>query len=208
MIELPAAEHDSNKRMDSGPRARNRLNTDDTRLSGRKKGNKIMKTHPLKVLVPGILAAAALFLCVGAGAQTTSTSPPPPSAPSPEANPMAGHHKHHASGAKHDAGMKAQCDAMMAKRQEMQGKLDSMDASLDALVAKMNAAQGSKDVDSLEKPMAAVLNELVAQRKATRTMMMEMQHEMMGHMMHHMKAHGSKGAMECPMMKEGKDANS
>src|ERR1035438_8465751 len=67
----------------------------------------------------------------------------------------------------------------------------------------MNAAKGSKEVDALEKPMAAVINELVVQRKALRSMMMEMQPAMMAHMIHHMHMHGTKGAMECPMMKTG-----
>ena len=75
--------------------------------------------------------------------------------------------------------MKAECEAMMAKKQEMQDKLQAMDATLDKLVAEMNAAKGSKEVDAMEKPMAAVLNELVAQRKALRSMMMEMQPAMM-----------------------------
>jgi Skp family chaperone for outer membrane proteins len=160
-----------------------------------------MKTHRLKILVPGIVAAAALALAVGVGAQT---SPPPVAAPavkSPQAAPMAGHPMHHsAAGANHDAGMKAECQAMMAKKQEMQDKFQAMDAALDKVVAEMNAAQESKEVDALEKPMVAVINELVAQRKASRSMMMEMQPAMMSHMMH---MHGAKGATECPMMKAG-----
>ncbi len=51
--------------------------------------------------------------------------------------------------------------------------------------------------------MAAVLDELVAQRKALRSMMMEMQPAMMAHMAHHVQMHGAKGAMDCPMMKKG-----
>jgi hypothetical protein len=90
---------------------------------------------------------------------------------------------------------------MVAKKQAMQVKVDAMDASLDKLVAEMNAAKTSKEVDALEKPMAAVLNELVAQRKILQSMMMEMQCPMMAHMAHHMQMHGPKGAMECPMMK-------
>ena len=69
------------------------------------------------------------------------------------------------------------------------------------MLAEMNAAKASKEADAMVKPMAAVLNELVAQRKANRPMMMEMQPEMMAHMMRHMELHGAKGAMECPMMK-------
>jgi len=98
--------------------------------------------------------------------------------------------------------MMAECKAMMAKRQAMQVKVDAMDASLDKLVGEMNAAKASKEIDALEKPMAAVLNELVAQRKVLQSMMMEMQCPMMAHMAHHMQMHGAKGAMECPMMKD------
>ena len=163
-----------------------------------------MKKHHLNVLIPSIFAATALALAVSVGAQTPPPPGPPAAAKSPEAAPMTGHHKDSAEAAKHDADMKAECQAMMAKRQEMQDKLQAMDATLDKLVAEMNAAKGSKEVDALEKPMAAVLNELVAQRKASRAMMMEMQTGMMTHMMHHMHMHGPKGPMECPMMKTGK----
>jgi hypothetical protein len=164
-----------------------------------------MKNHHLKVLVPGIFAATALALAVGVGAQTPP--PPAPTAPaakSPHAAPMTGHHEDSAAMAKHDADMKTECQAMMAKKQEMQDKLQAMDAALDKLVAEMNAAKESNKPDSMEKPMAAVINELVAQRKASRAMMMEMQPAMMAHMMHHMHMQGTKGAMECPMMKTGK----
>ena len=158
-----------------------------------------MKTHHLKVLVPGIFAATALALAIGIGAQTPAPSAPTPAAKSPGATHVTGHKMDSAATAKHDADMKAECEAMMAKKQEMQDKLQAMDATLDKLVAEMNAAKGSKEVDALEKPMAAVINELVAQRKALRSMMMEMQPAMM----HHMHMHGAKGAMECPMMKTG-----
>lgn len=94
---------------------------------------------------------------------------------------------------------------MMARHRETQEKLDAMDVTLDKLVAEMNAARGSKDVDALERPMAAVINELVAQRKVSRMLMMEMQHGSMAHMSHHMQRHGAKGPMECPMMKKGKE---
>ncbi len=160
-----------------------------------------MKTRHLTTLVPGIFAAGALALALSLSAQTPSPPATAPAATSPHAATMTGHHKAIAAKAKHDADMKAECDAMMAKKQEMQNKLQAMDATLDKLVAEMNAAKGSKEVDAMEKPMAAVLNELVAQRKALRSMMMEMQPAMMAHMMHHV--HGTKGAMECPMMKMG-----
>jgi hypothetical protein len=150
-----------------------------------------MKKRRLEIHVPCIVAATALTLAVGAGAQS-----PPPSAP-----PTTGHRMESAAGTEHDMDMKAKCQAMMAKKKEMRDKLAASDATLDELVAKMNAAATSKDADALVKPMAAVLNELVAQRKANRSMRMEMQPEMMAHMMRHMEMHGTKGAMECPMMK-------
>ncbi len=162
-----------------------------------------MKKHHLKVLVPGIFAATVLALAVGVGAQTSPPAPTAPAAKSPHAAPMTHHQKESAATAKREAEMKAECQAMMAKRQEMQDKFTAMDATLDKLVADMNAAKDAKEPDALEKPMAAVINELVVQRKASRAMRMEMQSEMMAHMMHHMQLHGAKGAWECPMMKKG-----
>ncbi len=163
-----------------------------------------MKRHDIKILVPGIIAAAVLALAVGAGAQTPPTAPTAPTATSPEAAPMTGHHHDCAAEAKREADMKAECEAMMAKRQEMQDKLKAMDATLDTLVAEMNAAKDSKEPDAMEKPMAAVINELVAQQKASRSMRMEMQPAMMAHMAHHMKMHDTQGGMKCPMMKMDK----
>lgn len=165
-----------------------------------------MKRPSSKHLVSGLSAAFALALAAGAGAQT----PPPPASSAPaqssRAAPMAGHDMHGATDTQHPGDMKSDCQAMMAKRQEMQDKLQAMDATLDKLVAEMNAAKTSKQVDALEKPMAAVLTELVAQRKASRTMMMEMQPEMMAHMGRHMdmQMHGAKEEMDCPMMKMGR----
>ncbi len=162
-----------------------------------------MKLHPLKVLAPGLIAAAALVLAPSASAQTPPSTAPPATAQSPQAAPMMGHHKDSQAAAKHHADLKTECQGMVAKRQEMQDKLKAMDATLDKLVAEMNAAKGSNKGDALEKPMAAVINELVAQRKAFPSMMMEMQPEMMAHMAHHMDVGGAKGAMDCPMMKKG-----
>ena len=159
-----------------------------------------MKENHFNMIVPGLMAAA-LALAPTVGAQTTPPAATPTAAKAPEAAPMTGHHKEGAGKSKHHTDMKAECQAMMAKKQEMQDKQKDMDARLDALVADMNAAKSSKAQDALELPMAAVLNELVAQRKAMSTMMMEMQPAMMSHMAHHMDMGGAKGAMGCPMMK-------
>jgi len=156
-----------------------------------------MNIKALKVLVPGIFAGAALALAGGADAQAPALAPSP-AATSAQPASMDGHHKHGAAAASKSVDMKAECQAMMAKKQEMQGKMQAMDSTLDKLVAEMNAAAGSKEVDAMEKPIAAVLNELVAQRKASRAMAAEKESAMMAHMMGHMKA---KGSMECPMMK-------
>ncbi len=92
-------------------------------------------------------------------------------------------------------------DAMMAHHKEMMAKMAAADARLDELVKTMNAATGSKKTNAV----AAVINELVAQRKQMRADMMAMQPEMMMHMMAHMEAGMAKGMEEsmakCPMMK-------
>jgi hypothetical protein len=168
------------------------------RPRGPQKRNHTMKNH-LRMTVPSLVAAAALALAAPAGAQTTPPPVTPATAKSPQAAPMTGHHKEGAAKAAHHADMKAECQAMMARKEEMKARHLEMDATLDKLVADMNAAKGS-----MEKPMAAVINELVAQRKALGSMMMEMQPTMMAHMMRHMEMSGAKGAMECPMMKTGK----
>lgn len=147
-------------------------------------------------LVSSSLAATALALAVSVGAQT----PPPPA---PPAAPMSGHRMDMAPGARHDPGMMAECQTMMARKQAMEAEHLAQDAALDRLVAEMNAARSSRKRDALEQPMAAVLTELVAQRKASHAMMMKMQPEMMAHMMRHMSAHGTMGMMDCPMMGRG-----
>ncbi len=98
----------------------------------------------------------------------------------------------------------ADCKAMMEKQQKMMADVSAMDQKLDALVAEMNRASGSKRVDR----MAAVLNELVGQRKAMRDGMMQMHSEMMSHMMQHMQSGMMKGMQEmsgCPMMKKSSE---
>ncbi len=58
----------------------------------------------------------------------------------------------------------------MAKHQKMMAEMESMDAKLDSLVAAMNAATGDNKVDAI----AAVLEELVGQRKVMREKMQHM----------------------------------
>ena len=171
-----------------------------------------MNTTRLTTLAPGILAAAALSLAVSAGAQTPTPNAAPPATRTPQAASATGHH-HKGASAKgtQDADMQKECEGMMARHREMQEKMQGMDARLDKLVGEMNAAGESKAPDAMERPMAAVINELIAQRKASRTMMTEMQDGSMTHMSHHMQmqgmkgTRGTKGSMECPMMKKGRE---
>ena len=74
-------------------------------------------------------------------------------------------------------------EAMMAKHQEMMAEMESMDAKLDSLVAAMNTATGDDKVNA----MAAVLEELVGQRKAMHEKMQQRRMGMMPGMggMHH-----------------------
>ncbi|MEO6325507.1 MAG: hypothetical protein ABIT01_14730 [Thermoanaerobaculia bacterium] len=165
-----------------------------------------MNTYTIKALIPALVTAGSIVLAGGALAQT-----PTPASGSHQESTTSGKSKHHAaaSGAHEASGMKAECEAMMAKKHGMQDKMQAMDATLDKLVAEMNAAKDSKATDALEKPMAAVLTELVSQRKAMHSMMEEMHGSGMGHMMDHMKMCSKKGAMQpmtdCPMMKMGEN---
>jgi mevalonate kinase len=102
-------------------------------------------------------------------------------------------------------------ESMMARHKEMMAKMEAMDARLDDLVKKMNSATGSRKTDAA----AAVVNELVVQRKQMREHMMAMAPEMMKHMMAHMQTGMMKGMQDsmakCPMMKSmapGKDGHS
>ncbi len=98
--------------------------------------------------------------------------------------------------------MPADCQAMMQKMQSMHAGMRAMDDRLAALVSDMNKAKGSAKVDRI----AAVVNELVAQRKQMRDEMETMMPQMMSHMMQHMQS-GMAGGMQsmanCPMMKGG-----
>jgi len=134
-----------------------------------------------------LLAATGLILSVGLQAQDA--------APQPDNGSMQG-----MSGMKSErdpAAMRENCQAMMAKRDEMQAHMAAMDEKLDGLVAEMNAAEGTAKTDAV----AAVVTELVAQKKARQKMMMKMQQGGMKHMMHHRG--GEIGEMKgCPMMEK------
>ena len=99
-----------------------------------------------------------------------------------------------------DSSMEMSCAEMMKKHEEMKQKMEAADARLTTLVEQMNAAKGSAKTDR----MAAVINELVDQRRAMHEGMMTMQPMMMGHMMGHMQNGMMKGMKEgmsnCPMM--------
>jgi hypothetical protein len=59
--------------------------------------------------------------------------------------------------------------AMMMNHERMMQQVQAADARMDRLVGEMNRATGQKKVDA----MAAVINELVAQRKQMRSHMMQ-----------------------------------
>jgi polyhydroxyalkanoate synthesis regulator phasin len=88
------------------------------------------------------------------------------------------------------------CQAMMDK---MHASSKAMDERLATVVDAMNKAKGSAKVDR----MAAVINEMVAQRKQMRDDMEAMMPQMMNHMMQHMQSgmmSGMKSMASCPMM--------
>lgn len=94
--------------------------------------------------------------------------------------------------------MQEKCQEMMVKHQEMREEMAAMDARLEELVQQMNAATGEARVDA----MAAVINELIEQRREMHDMMAEMGPGMMGHMMMHMDPEMMEdGEMICPMMR-------
>ena len=106
---------------------------------------------------------------------------------------------HHAQApkAKPADAMAAKCQAMMADQDKMMAEMKAADQRLDDLAAKMNAASGAEKADAT----AAVVNEMITQRRAMRDGMMKMQQEMMGHMTEHMQA-GKDSMAACPMMKQ------
>jgi predicted metal-dependent enzyme (double-stranded beta helix superfamily) len=87
---------------------------------------------------------------------------------------------------------------MMSRHQLMMSDMQAMDKKLDELVARMNA---TRDEKTKLDAVAAVVTELVSQRRQMRGRMADMQSQMMGHMMGHMQE-GPASAMQCPMMQQ------
>ena len=111
----------------------------------------------------------------------------PPKAATAKAKPQAGM----------PTDMAAKCQAMMADHEKLMKEIKAADQRLDDLVTKMNAASGTEKVDAT----AAVVNEMVTQRRTMRDGMMKVEGGMMGHMMEHMQA-GKDSMAVCPMMKQ------
>jgi hypothetical protein len=128
-----------------------------------------------------IIALVFLSVPVFVVAQQAATPPPPPSPPPHQ----------------HPAGPEGKMDTMeksadwQARHEKMMAEMKAMDTRLDEKVAAMNAAKGDQKVEA----MAAVINELVSQRKEMRENFGPMHHGMKGPMM------GQHGPMDCPMMK-------
>jgi predicted transcriptional regulator len=100
--------------------------------------------------------------------------------------------------AKPSADMSAKCKDMVAHHEKMMADMKAADQRLDELVATMKQASGQTKVDAV----AAVVTEMVAQRKTMNERMMQMHQQTMGHMGEHMQA-GAKSMAMCPMMKMG-----
>jgi len=99
------------------------------------------------------------------------------------------------------ASMMEKCQAMMARHHEMMEQHQAMDAKLDGLVAAMKSAAGDDKVPAI----AAVVEELVGQRRAMHGMMADHHAGMMRHMMEHMgqgmpMGEGRSMMEKCPMM--------
>jgi hypothetical protein len=103
-----------------------------------------------------------------------------------------------------ETSMEMSCARMMKMHEGMKQKMEAADARLATLVEQMNATKGTAKTDR----MAAVINELVDQRRAMHEGMMTMQPMMMSHMMGHMQSGMMKGMKKgmssCPMMDKSK----
>jgi hypothetical protein len=106
------------------------------------------------------------------------------------------------SGGHHDGAAEpsdSHATAPMPQHQQMMQNMTAADQKLSELVATMNAAAGDTKVDA----MAAVVRELVAQRKEMQQQMRMMQSGMMEQMMSRMSAmHGSGGMKNAPQSRK------
>jgi hypothetical protein len=93
----------------------------------------------------------------------------------------------------HGKGMMEKCQQMQAHHQQMQDEIKAMDARLGEKLTVMNAAKGNDKVEA----MAAVINELAAQRKTMHERRMGGHGMMMGG---GMGQHGMMSMADCPMM--------
>ena len=123
--------------------------------------------------------SAVAFFAAAVGLVAQQPTSPPPTAASPAPAPAPKMTMDHGS----------MDEGMMARHREMMARMDAMDAKLDDLVKKMDAAQGNKKADAV----AAVVSELVRQRKEMREHMKTMSPGMMHD-------------MDCPMMKHKEGA--
>lgn len=143
-----------------------------------------------------LVTLVTLALAIPALAQTATPESQPATQPMEKkmgADCMMGHGP--TGGAK--AGKMACCEGMGGP-DAMAKKMDEMDAKVEKMVGVMNAATGKKKEDA----MAALLTELVAQRKNMRDMCMQAGPMMMKHAMHHMMMSMDGG---CDMMTSAKD---
>ena len=88
--------------------------------------------------------------------------------------------QHETAGAP-DHGGQSTTQHMMKMHEQMMAEMKAADARLDALVRDMNAATGNARIDAI----AAVLNELLQQRKAMHECVAKMSEHMMGGMKMH-----------------------
>ncbi len=119
---------------------------------------------------------------------------------SPAGTPTAGHDDaaHHHGTPPDVTGSKGPSDHLRDHHEKMMAEMKASDARLAERVAAMNAATGNDKVEA----MAAVINELVAQRNAMREHMME-RRGAMGHPPAGQAPgpQGQGGPPDCPMMK-------
>jgi len=104
--------------------------------------------------------------------------------------------EHHGDEAMQKGEMKEMHQKMMQKSEQMKKHCKMMDAKLDELANAMNSTEGDSKVEA----MAALLDELVSQRKMMHEKMMKMREKMMCKMMDGDGASMSK----CKMMMEKK----